>query len=42
VIFDAGYDPMRLAHQLAGLPVEILRLGYGTASAQAQDRLYPG
>src|ERR1035438_8839949 len=24
VIFDAGYDPMRLAHQLAGLPVEIL------------------
>ena len=24
VIFDAGYDPMRLAHQLADLPVEIL------------------
>src|SRR5450631_3072227 len=24
VIFDAGYDPMRLAYQLAGLPVEIL------------------
>ncbi len=24
VIFDAGYDPMRLAHQLAGLPVQIL------------------
>ena len=24
VIFDAGYDPMRLAHQLTGLPVEIL------------------
>jgi DDE superfamily endonuclease len=24
VIFDAGYDPMRLAHQLAGLPVEVL------------------
>ena len=24
VIFDAGYDPMRLACQLAGLPVEIL------------------
>ncbi len=24
VIFDAGYDPMRLAYQLTGLPVEIL------------------
>ena len=24
VIFDAGYDPMRLAYQLADLPVEIL------------------
>ena len=24
VIFDAGYDPMRLAYQLAGLPVEVL------------------
>jgi hypothetical protein len=24
VIFDAGYDPMRLAHQLADLPVEVL------------------
>ena len=24
VIFDAGYDPMRLAHQLADLPVQIL------------------
>jgi hypothetical protein len=24
VIVDAGYDPMRLAHQLTGLPVEIL------------------
>src|SRR5690348_14787813 len=24
VIFDAGYDPMRLAHQLADLPVETL------------------
>jgi hypothetical protein len=24
VIFDAGYDPMRLAHQLTGLPVQIL------------------
>ena len=24
VIFDAGYDPMRLAHQLADLPAEIL------------------
>ena len=77
VIFDAGYDPMRLAHQLADLPVEILggcaatgcctsrcrgagpaptaglpprRLAptpatatthYGTAAAQAWDRLHP-
>jgi hypothetical protein len=24
VIFDAGYDPMRLAYQLADLPVEVL------------------
>ncbi len=24
VIVDAGYDPMRLAHQLTGLPVEVL------------------
>jgi hypothetical protein len=24
VIFDAGYDPMRLAHQLTGLPVDVL------------------
>ena len=24
MIFDAGYDPMRLAHQLADLPVEVL------------------
>ena len=24
VIFDAGYDPMRLAYRLADLPVEIL------------------
>jgi hypothetical protein len=24
VIFDAGYDSMRLAYQLAGLPVEVL------------------
>src|SRR5512142_2631034 len=24
VVFDAGYDPMRLAHQLTGLPVEVL------------------
>jgi hypothetical protein len=24
VIFDAGYDPMRLAYRLAGLPVEVL------------------
>ncbi len=24
MIFDAGYDPMRLAYQLADLPVEVL------------------
>src|SRR5262249_61392062 len=24
VIFDAGYDPMRLAYRLADLPVEVL------------------
>jgi hypothetical protein len=24
VIFDAGYDPMRLGYQLADLPVEVL------------------
>ena len=25
IIFDAGYDPMRLAYRLADLPVEVLR-----------------
>jgi hypothetical protein len=27
VIFDAGYDPMRLAYQFADLPVEVLGAG---------------
>ena len=38
VIFDAGYDPMRLAHQLADLPVQIWAGGAPTGCCTSRCR----